>query len=45
MDARMLGRVDMIIVGMILIALIGKTYDYLLVKVLKLCFKSVRRMI
>ncbi len=45
MDARMLGRVDMIIVGMILIALIGKTYDYLLVRVLKLCFKSVRRMI
>jgi NitT/TauT family transport system permease protein len=45
MDARMLGRVDMIIVGMILIALIGRAFDYLLIRILKLCFKSVRRMI
>jgi len=45
MDARMLGRVDMIVVGMILIAMVGRTSDGLLVKLLKTCFKSARRMI
>jgi sulfonate transport system permease protein len=45
MDARMLGRVDMIVVGMILIAMVGRTSDGLLVKFLKTCFKSARRMI
>ena len=44
MDARMLGRVDMIVVGMILIAMVGRTSDGLLVKFLKTCFKSARRM-
>jgi len=44
MDARMLGRVDMIIVGMILIAIVGRMSDSLLVKVLRGCFKSARRM-
>lgn len=44
MDARMLGRVDMIVVGMILIAVIGRFSDRLLVKFLRLCFKSARRM-
>ena len=45
MDARMLGRVDMIVVGMILIAMVGRASDGLLVKSLKTCFKSARRMI
>jgi len=45
MDARMLGRVDMIVVGMILIAIVGRTSDGLLVKLLKTGFKSARRMI
>ena len=44
MDARMLGRVDMIVVGMILIAAVGRMSDGLLVKTLKVCFKSARRM-
>ena len=44
MDARMLGRVDMIIVGMILIAIIGRVSDRLLVGGLKFCLKSARRM-
>ena len=44
MDARMLGRVDMIVVGMILIAVVGRMSDGLLVKTLKVCLKSVRRM-
>lgn len=44
MDARMLGRVDMIVVGMILIAIIGRVSDRLLVGGLKLCLKSARRM-
>ena len=45
MDARMLGRIDMIVVGMILIAMVGRTSDGLLVKFLKTCFNSARRMI
>jgi NitT/TauT family transport system permease protein len=44
MDARMLGRVDMIVVGMILIAVIGRFSDRLLVRSLQFCFKSARRM-
>lgn len=44
MDARMLGRVDMIIVGMILIALVGRTSDVLLVAALKGSLRSARRM-
>jgi sulfonate transport system permease protein len=44
MDARMLGRVDMIVVGMLIIAIVGKMSDGLLVSFLKACFKSARRM-
>ena len=44
MDARMLGRIDMIIVGMIIIAIIGRLSDQLLKEFMKLCFKSARRM-
>ena len=44
MDARMLGRVDMIIVGMMIIACIGRASDQLLVASLKFCLKSARRM-
>jgi sulfonate transport system permease protein len=44
MDARMLGRVDMIVVGMLIIAMVGKMSDGLLVSFLKACFKSARRM-
>jgi NitT/TauT family transport system permease protein len=43
MDARMLGRVDMIIVGMVIIALIGRLSDLLLSLGLRLTMKSVRR--
>lgn len=43
MDARMLGRIDIIIVGIILIAVIGRTSDLFLNTVLRLCFKSARR--
>lgn len=44
MDARMLGRVDMIVVGMMLIAVIGRLSDRLLSGGLKLCFKSAKTM-
>jgi NitT/TauT family transport system permease protein len=44
MDARMLGRVDIIIVGMILIAIIGRLSDIALVQALRFSMKSVRRM-
>lgn len=44
MDARMLGRVDMIIVGMFLIAIVGKLSDSVLVAALKGLLKSVRRL-
>lgn len=43
MDARMLGQTDMILVGIILIAVIGRLCDRLLVSLLRLCFKSARR--
>ena len=44
MDARMLGRIDMIMVGMMMIAIIGRFSDLLLKEFMKLCFKSARRM-
>lgn len=44
MDARMLGRIDMIVVGIILIALLGRSCDLFLHYVLRVCFKSARRM-
>lgn len=44
MDARMLGRIDVIVVGMILIAGMGRGSDQLLKAIMKLCFKSARRM-
>jgi sulfonate transport system permease protein len=44
MDARMLGQVDMIVVGMILVAIVGRLSDGLLVTFLRVCFKSARRM-
>jgi NitT/TauT family transport system permease protein len=44
MDARMLGRIDMIVVGIIVIAVIGRISDQLLQGSMKFCFKSARRM-
>jgi len=44
MDARMLGRTDIILVGIIIIAIIGRATDRLLNVTLKLCFKSARRL-
>lgn len=44
MDARMAGRIDMIVVGIILIAAIGRICDQMLKGMMRLCFKSVRRM-
>jgi sulfonate transport system permease protein len=44
MDARMGGRIDMIVVGIILIATIGRISDQLLKALMKSCFKSARRM-
>lgn len=44
MDARMLGRIDMIVVGIMVIAVIGRLSDLLLQAGMKLCFKSARRM-
>jgi sulfonate transport system permease protein len=44
MDARMGGRIDMIVVGIIIIAVIGRLTDQILQALMKLCFKSVRRM-
>ncbi|MFO7987380.1 MAG: ABC transporter permease [Desulfatiglandaceae bacterium] len=43
MDARMLGRIDMIVVGIILIAVMGRLTDRLLQTGMRLCFKSARR--
>ena len=43
MDARMVGRIDVIIVGIILIALIGRISDQLLTASLKVGLKSARR--
>jgi sulfonate transport system permease protein len=44
MDARMLGRIDMIILGIIIIAIIGRLSDKLLIFILRSFFKSARRM-
>ena len=44
MDARMLGRIDMIVVGIMVIAVIGRTSDRLLQAGMRCCFKSARRM-
>ncbi len=44
MDARMAGRIDMIMVGIILIAVIGQLSDKLLVGALRIFSKSARRM-
>ncbi|MGD9309803.1 MAG: ABC transporter permease [Desulfosarcina sp.] len=44
MDARMLGRIDVIIVGIIVIAAMGRLSDIMLIGALRLCFKSARRL-
>ncbi len=44
MDARMLGRIDMIMLGIIIIAIIGRLSDKLLMFTLRSLFKSARRM-
>ena len=44
MDARMLGQIDMIVVGIIIIAIMGRTTDLALIFGLKFCFKSAARM-
>ena len=44
MDARMLGRIDMIMVGIVIIAVIGQLTDILLQWTIKRLFKSARRM-
>lgn len=44
MDARMLGRIDIIVVGIIIIAVIGRASDQFLKASMKFCFKSARRM-
>lgn len=43
MDARMLGRTDFIIVGILAIAVIGRISDRCLTGFMRLCFKSARR--
>ena len=43
MDARMLGRIDIIVVGIIIIAVMGRMSDLLLKTVMFTCFKSARR--
>jgi NitT/TauT family transport system permease protein len=43
MDARMLGRIDIIAVGIIIIAVFGRLSDLGLKAGLRLCFKSARR--
>ena len=44
MDARMLGRIDIIVMGIIIIAIIGRISDQLLKFSMNFCFKSARRM-
>lgn len=44
MDARMLGRTDIIIVGIIIIAVVGRATDRTLCSCLRLCFRSAHRM-
>jgi sulfonate transport system permease protein len=45
MDARMLGRIDMVVVGIIIIAVIGRLSDQLLQMGMRLCFRSARRIL
>lgn len=45
MDARMQGRIDIIIVGIVLIAFLGRLSDTILKRLMRSCFKSARRMI
>ncbi len=44
MDARMLGRIDIIVVGIFAIAVIGRLFDIGLHQLLRLCLKSARRL-
>ncbi len=44
MDARMVGRIDMVVTGIIIIAVIGRLSDHMLLVLMRACFKSVRRM-
>ena len=44
MDARMIGRIDVIVVGIIIIAVMGRISDLLLKQALKLTLKSAARM-
>lgn len=44
MDARMVGQIDIIMVGIILITFIGRMCDLVLVTLMRLCFKSARRL-
>lgn len=44
MDARMLGRIDIIVVGILMIALVGRLCDLGLHGLLRYCFKSARRL-
>jgi NitT/TauT family transport system permease protein len=44
MDARMLGRIDIIVVGILMIAFIGRMCDLGLNGLLRFCFKSARRL-
>ncbi|SEA29499.1 NitT/TauT family transport system permease protein [Desulfuromusa kysingii] len=43
MDARMLGQVDVVVVGIVLIALVGKISDSVLHGLMKIFFRSARR--
>jgi sulfonate transport system permease protein len=44
MDARMLGRIDIIVLGVVIIAIVGRLSDLLMGFFLRLCFKSARRL-
>jgi NitT/TauT family transport system permease protein len=44
MDARMSGNIEMILVGIVLIAAMGRASDELLARIMRLGFKSARRM-
>ena len=44
MDARMLGRIDIIVLGVVIIAVVGRLCDLLMGFFLRLCFKSARRL-
>mgnify|MGYP006291069821 FL=1 len=44
MDARMVGRIDVIIVGILIIAAIGRASDQVLTAALRFSFKSARRL-